>query len=141
LFDMSAPAEGVNEAAKDWQAWLSGDRDRVRLWIEVDRSVVASQFVGPEDLRRRYRRNMETREFWPPPKFIQYVEAGHIGPVPLDAASGVMFADAPGRFEWCGDLRAVAEGAARFAANAPPNDGIAARMEAARRSRLEREAR
>lgn len=137
LFDMSAPAEGVDEAAKGWLAWLSGGDDRVRLWIEVDRDAVAEELIAPEKLRCRFRRNMETREFWPPPKFIQYVEAGHVGPIQLDALLGVMLVSAPGRFEWCGELQSVTEQAVQFAATAPPDNGIGARMYAAR-ARLER---
>ena len=132
LFDMSAGAEGVDEAARDWLAWLSGGADRVRLWIEVDRDAIATRFIAPEELRGRVRRNIETRQFWPPPKFIQHVEAGHVGPIALDALRAVMLTGAPGRFEWCTDLADVAERASRYASAAPPDNGIGARMEAAR---------
>lgn len=135
LFDMSGAAEGIEEAAKDWMPWLSGDGEPVRLWIEVDRDAVAERFITPEDLRCRFRLNMETRDFWPCPKYIQNVEAGHSGSIPLDALRGVMLTDGPNRFEWCGVIEGVAEAAARFASAAPPDLGIAARMEAARLAR------
>jgi hypothetical protein len=138
---MSASAAGVDEAAKDWLAWLSGGNDRVRLWIEVDRDAIAARFIAPVELRARYRRNVETQDFWPPPKFIQHVEAGHFGAIALDNLRGVMLTDALSRFEWCTDLVDVAEQATRFATAAPPDDGMGARMDAARRARLAREGR
>jgi hypothetical protein len=138
LFDFSGPIDGIDEAARDWQAWLCGRDDRVRIWIEISRPKTATSVIGPEDLRERYRRNLETREFQPAPRFIQFVEAGHHGPVPFDCFTGVMLSDHPRQPRWCEDLASVSERAATFVRAAPPLSDFGARMLAARRAAANR---
>ena len=96
LFDFgptAGPASLLKAQYRNWGGWLSGRyEDKAMIWLELDRDLTVDAVVPAGEVRKIAAANRSA-------KVISGVEAGHQGPVPLEALRGALIFYSRERFE------------------------------------------
>lgn len=80
-FDSAREADALRRYS-NWAPFLRGHGAPISVWINLDREELRAGFIPIADLWARYTASLGTRE---PANISPYVEAGHLGPIPVSA--------------------------------------------------------
>jgi hypothetical protein len=87
LFDFGPDALDQNEEdLLNWYGWLGSEhKGRCAIWLEIDRGLARDHLIGPTSLIQ-IKRDQKIVGI-----FFYGVEAGHRGPIAIDAVVGALF--------------------------------------------------